>query len=501
MNQNDDRMKIDHSDDPAHSQSPPYDSEYISQLLDIIKALRESEIKYRTVIENMQDGIFIAQDMIIQFVNKPYATILGYEPQEIIGRPISDFIAAEDLQLVMERHTIRMSGGVVPNQYDFHLQHRDGVSTVLVSMNVSTFIYQGSIAAIGTIRDVHEQRRAEKALKESEERYRTIFENTGTAMVIIEKDTTISLANTQFQRLSGYSREEIEGKKSWTDFVALEDLEKMKQQHKIRRESNKEALNSYEFRFLSRYGELHHIMLTVDIIPGSTQSVASLLDITDRKQMEESLHQVDTRMKLMSSITRHDIRNKVTVLSGYLALMEDIGVNSEISELMNAMKDTISSIHKQIEFSKIYQDLGVRKPEWIIINDILTQLSIPPLISFTIDLPKLEIYADPMLEKVFENLLDNSIRHGGKVHAIRVSARQSDGDLQILWEDDGTGIPESEKILIFERGYGKNTGLGLYLIENILGITGLKIRERGRYGKGASFEIKLLSWLLSRNKN
>lgn len=466
-----------------------YDKEDTACLMRTIEYLRESEEKYRTVIENMQDGVFIAQDMVIQFVNEPYARLLGYKPEEIVRQPISIFIADEDLRLVMDRHKRRMSGEIVPCQYDFHLLHRDGITKILVSMNVSTFPYHGSIAAIGTIRDVSEQRRAELALRESEERYRTIFENTGTAMVIIEKDTTIILANSRFEILSGYTRDEIEGRKSWIDFVAQEDLERMKQQHRIRRETRGAALNSYEFRFISRYGELHHIMLTVDIIPGTSQSVASLLDITDRKQMEESFRQVDTRLKIMNSISRHDIRNKTSVLSGYLTLIEDTGVNSDITELIGAMRVAISSIESQVEFSKIYQDLGVRKPEWIRVKDILPVSGIPPSITCSADIPDIEVYADPMLEKVFENLLDNSIRHGGEVHSIRISVDHGINELRIIWEDDGTGIPDEEKKVIFERGYGKNTGLGLYLIENILGITGLTIVETGLHGEGARFEI------------
>jgi signal transduction histidine kinase len=106
-----------------------------------------------------------------------------------------------------------------------------------------------------------------------------------------------------------------------------------------------------------------------------------------------------------------------------------------------------------------------------------------------VDIPDLDLYADPMLEKVFENLLDNSIRHGGDIHSIRISAENRGNFLQVIWEDDGTGVADDEKTVIFERGYGKNTGLGLYLISNILAITGLTIAETGEYGKGARFEI------------
>lgn len=466
-----------------------------------IELLHESEEKYRTLIENMQDGVFIAQDSVIQYVNEPYARLLGYRGEDIIGKPIGQFIAEKDLIMVLDRHKRRLNGELLPNQYDFHLIHRDGVTEILVSMNVSLIPFHGSMAALGTIRDVSQQRQAEKALRESEERYRTVFENTGTAMVIIESNTIILLANSQFSLLSGYPREEIEGKKSWTDFVAADDLEWMKKQHQIRREMNENALNTYEFRFISRYGELHYIMLTIDVIPGTSRSVASLLDITERKQIEENLTQVHSRLQLMNSITRHDIRNKASIISGYLTLMEDSGVSSEVAALIGPMHAAIGAIKGQVEFSKIYQDIGSKRPEWICILDILKMLQIPESTTLSIEIPELELYADPMLEKVFENLLDNSIRHGGDVHSIRVWADNRKDRLIVVWEDDGIGIPEDEKTVIFDRGYGKNTGLGLYLICNILAITGLTISETGEFGKGARFEIScyLGSYRIHRN--
>ncbi|MFH0966498.1 MAG: PAS domain S-box protein [Methanobacteriota archaeon] len=455
----------------------------------ILDVLHESEEKYRTLVENMQDGVFIAQDMVIKFVNEPYARLLGYSREEILGQHIRQFIDEQDLMFVMERHKRRMSGETLPDQYDFHLIHRDKTKNILVSMNVSTIMYHGNIAAIGTIRDVTEKRRAETALRESEERYRTIFENTGTAMVIIAEDTTIILANSRFERLSGYSCEEIEGKKSWADFVAVDDLQWMREQHQIRREKHEAALTTYEFRFISRYGEVHHIMLTIDVIPGTPRSVASLLDITDRKKMEESIVQVNSRLNLMNSITRHDIRNKVSVLNGYLDIVEDIGVSDEVSTLLEPMRGAITAITSQIEFSKLYQNLGTKKPEWIRIQGILPTSHVPSSIAFIVDIPDMDIYADPMLEKVFENLLDNSVRHGGDVHSIRISMEKCVDGLLLIWADDGAGIPDEEKPFIFERGYGKNTGLGLYLISNILSITGLTITEVGKFGHGARFEI------------
>jgi two-component system cell cycle sensor histidine kinase/response regulator CckA len=121
-------------------------------------------------------------------------------------------------------------------------------------------------------------------LKENELKYRTIFESTSNPTVIIEDDTTISLANTEFAQLSGYSQEELEGNKSWTEFVSPEYLEIMKNYHRVRRNNHNTVPNSYELKFIDRTGNSKDILLTVNMIPETDQSVASLLDITERRK-------------------------------------------------------------------------------------------------------------------------------------------------------------------------------------------------------------------------
>lgn len=149
------------------------------------------------------------------------------------------------------------------------------------------------------------QKKTEEALKRSEEKYKTVFENTGTAMCIVEEDTTISLVNKEFERLLGYSKEEIEGKMSWTDFVVKEDLEKMKEYHNKRRENKKSVPNRYEFRCFTREGKVKHILLTIDIIPGTKKTVASLMDITMQKEVEEGLkHKVLLEKTILKISTR-----------------------------------------------------------------------------------------------------------------------------------------------------------------------------------------------------
>ncbi|MCD6599705.1 MAG: PAS domain S-box protein, partial [Dehalococcoidia bacterium] len=143
---------------------------------------------------------------------------------------------------------------------------------------------------------------AEKSLRDSEEKYKTTFEHTGTAMAVIEEDTTISLVNHQFELQSGYSRKEIEGKKSWTELVHPEDLERMKEAHRRKREPGEETFSQYEFRFVDREGNIKHILLTIDIIPGTKQSIATFLDITERKRVEEEIRREKERAEAYLNI-------------------------------------------------------------------------------------------------------------------------------------------------------------------------------------------------------
>jgi signal transduction histidine kinase len=201
------------------------------------------------------------------------------------------------------------------------------------------------------------------------------------------------------------------------------------------------------------------------------------------------------KLNLLSSITRHDIFNQLTVLLGYLDLAREKVSDPEVTQYIEKSEHAANTIRRQIAFTKDYQDIGVQAPQWQgLTRCIETITSLTPLhdVRLTVDLGTLEIYGDPMLEKVFGNLVDNSLRHGEHVSLIRFYYQESkDTGLCIVYEDNGAGVSDADKERIFQKGFGKNTGFGLFLTREILGITGLSIKENGLPGQGARFEISV----------
>ncbi|MGB9880346.1 MAG: PAS domain S-box protein, partial [Anaerolineae bacterium] len=156
----------------------------------------------------------------------------------------------------------------------------------------NTLLLDAQGKPVGTMsigEDITEKRQMEEALRESEERYRTIFETTSTANAILEEDATVSLVNKGTEELFGYSREEIEGKKKWMDFIHPDDVPRLWQYHVLRRQGPKAAPSSYECRGIDREGNVKHLLVHIAMIPGTKRSIASLLDITARKRMEDEL--------------------------------------------------------------------------------------------------------------------------------------------------------------------------------------------------------------------
>ena len=264
--------------------------EDISEQKQYEEALKKSEAKYRTIFENSGTSLmFIEEDMTISLVNKEFELLSGFSKIEIEGKKSwTEFIAKkEDLEQMKKFHRIRREApNDAPQIYEFQFIDRYNNLKDLV---ISVIMIPGTKKSLASMIDITERKKMESSLKESENLYRGIFENTGTASIIIEEDKIISLANAEWVNLSGYSKEENEGKKKWTEFVVKEDLERMQNYHQTRRTQENGAPKKYEFRYIRKNGEIRDMVNTVGMIPGSKKSIASLMDITERKRAEKEL--------------------------------------------------------------------------------------------------------------------------------------------------------------------------------------------------------------------
>jgi signal transduction histidine kinase len=210
------------------------------------------------------------------------------------------------------------------------------------------------------------------------------------------------------------------------------------------------------------------------------------------QKTEESFRQANRKLNLLSSITRHDILNQLTIMTGYLKLAGDRVPDPEVKKYLATAQHAGEVIDRHMVFTKLYQNIGVHSPVWQNVGRLMQRVreDFPEgSILLQVETGDLELYADPLLEKVFFTLLENTIRHGEHASVVRLTYTLGDADLTLVYEDNGTGIGSSEKERIFEWGYGRHTGFGLFLSREILAITGLAIRESGEAGRGARFEI------------
>jgi len=299
------------------------------------RALRESEDRYRKLVEISPDAVILHRNGKIIYVNPASVRLLGAEnTEDLLGKNVLDFIQPEYRDAVRANIAEDLSGKTSPPM-ELQMLRINGTLVVVEGRGVSTSI-NGSPAVLVAITDITDRYQAGLAMKRSEERYRSMFENTGAATVIIEENTIISLVNGEFERISGYAKQEIEKRKGWTEFVVKGDLDHMLAQHYLRRDG-REASRQYEFGFVKKNGEIRRVLLTVDLILGTTQTVASMIDITDRKAAEQALSESEDRYRTLAETSQDLIYligrdDRVEYVNSYAAAILGLPADQAIGE-------------------------------------------------------------------------------------------------------------------------------------------------------------------------
>lgn len=219
-----------------------------------------------------------------------------------------------------------------------------------------------------------------------------------------------------------------------------------------------------------------------------------LRDITHEMEMSKDLQRANVKLNLLYNLTRQDVLNQLVVIrgAGEIALGKDL--SEEQAHWLHRIVDSASNIERTVQLSREYQNLGTKAPEWRSLRQaVALAKTMPPVeqLPVVLDISEAEVFADPLLDKVFYILLSNSYRHGKKVTSIRISAHGEGSTGSIVYEDDGVGIPHEDKERVFEPGYGRDLGLGLTLAKEILAITAIDIREEGEPGRGTRFVMRV----------
>jgi len=298
-------------------------------------------------------------------------------------------------------------------------------------------------------------------------------------------------ANDHTFRLHGYTRE---------DFLIknLHEVDVPESEHLITERMKQLEMNGvldFDVEHFHKNGTRIPLHVWVKIIDweGKKVQLSIATDLTEHKHYEEALHEANQKLRLLTSLTRHDVLNQLAVVKGCHVLAMEESDPAIIQDCIARAKAAGDRLERTIEFTKEYEEFGFVSSAWQRISPLIQSLQTEinlGIITVENNIPEnIEVYADPIIKKVFFTLFDNAVRHGEKATRIRFSSFVQDSDLIICCEDDGIGIPSSEKELIFDHGYGNHTGIGLFLSREVLSITGLSIRECGEPGTGARFEI------------
>ncbi|MBP1929919.1 PAS domain S-box-containing protein [Methanolinea mesophila] len=460
--------------------------------------LEESERRFRESLEQIPLISYqLDREGKITFCNEHFLELTGWTREEMTGENWFDlFIPVRDRTRMKRGYQKGIREGVASDRHFTPVITRDGEVRHVLLSSIANRSREGEIEGVTFVgEDVTERERATEEMRSSEERLKIIFEYAPDGFFLNDPAGVFVDVNRAAEQIMGYRREELIGKNFLTVGVITPE-EITRAISLFTPNTGGQSQGPGELTLVRRDGS--RVVVEMHTYPvmfrGRELILGIARDITERKHAEEALRRVNEKLHLLNSVTRHDILNTLTALTMYLELLAEDEKEPELKKTVDKATQVAGIIRRQIDFARTYQDIGIHSPVWQPVSrTALTALEGAGIagVEAHVDAGDFEIYADPLLENVFHNLLDNSVRHGGKVTGVWLTAMQDERGLKLVFEDNGTGIPRDEKEKIFSRGFGKNTGFGLFLTQEILAITGITIKETGTFGKGARFEIRV----------
>ncbi|VVB86143.1 Methyl sulfide methyltransferase-associated sensor [uncultured archaeon] len=481
------------------------------------EALQQSEEKYRTLIENIQDGVFLIQDGKIEFANEAFARMCGYTVEEVIGKDFRELVAPEDLEMVVNRYFRRQAGENVPREYEFHGLKKDGTRTT-VNMNVGLITYRGKAASMGTVKDITERKRAMEQIQEQA----TLLDKAHDAIVVRDLEHRITYWNQGAQRLYGWTADEAIGKN------ANELLYKEEPPSHI--EARKNVIDRGEWN-----GELSQVTkegkeIIVEsrwtLVRDNNGNPKSILiintDITEKKTLEAQFLRAQ-RLESIGTLAGgivHDLNNVLTPIMLSLQILQERLTDDESRRLLGILERNVKRgaylIKQVLSFAKGGEGerRNIQAADLIFDVESFAKETFPKSIEVRTDVSGdlWNIVGDAIqLHQVLMNLCVNArdaMPDGGilRISAgnlfidenfTRVNAEARIGPyIVISVSDTGIGIPPEVMDRIFEPFFttkkpGKGTGLGLSTSLAIIKSHGGFIDVHSEVGKGTTFKVYL----------
>jgi PAS domain S-box-containing protein len=470
--------------------------------------IRESEEMFRSLVQESTDGItLISEEGTIIEWNDAQVRISGISREEALGADNADLLIS--LMIPEHRSPERISRfraaiadalrtGTSPffsKPLDAEIIRRDGqrrfIQQITFPIPTSRGYRVGSM-----VRDVTDWKASQHALAVSEERYRSLVNITDTGYVMLDNRGFVIDANEVYLRLTGRGAlTEILGHPV-TDWTAPYDLERNAKE--VEHCFRTGMVHGLEIDYLQTDGTIKPIEINATVFHTGDRDVVLTLcrDISERKKINAALQQARSKLNLLNAVTFQDIQTSAFSLSAYQELIRTIIADPKSMSYLEKQEIFLKKIVDTLAFARNYQEMGMHPSRWQNVRQVFLY-AISHLdflkIKQNLQVNNLEVFADPLLEKALFNIMENVVKHG--VHASEVTLRYEERPegLTLIIEDNGVGISLAEKNMIFDRGYGKDTGLGLFLVREVLSITGMTIRETGIPGTGTRFEITIPS--------
>ena len=465
------------------------------------RELQESEKRYRSLFEQAPLPVTITTvDGTILDANIAMQTFTGYSLEELKKIP-----AAYSYENPQDKKTLHktLKRDNVVSDFSTRLKRIDG-NLVDVVLNVSKFKIGKDIVLRTTIQDVTEQKKAEKALQESQQKFKALFSANPDPAAFLDIDFNVIEANSQFSTLFGYTFDEIKSK-NVMDLIVPDDSKE--EAINIRQTIISDSIEIFTTR-RKKDGTQIPLFLSGGPVFVNGKVIGSIMvykDISDIITVQEELSNaldkaelLNEKLNVVGGLTRHDVRNKLSSVTGYAYLLKKKhNDQADIVDGLSKMEQAVAESMKIFDFAKMYEQLGVEDLAYINveakIKEAITLFSgtIPNII---IECKGLVVLADSFLSQLFYNFIDNTRKYGKRATTIRIHYEKAESEnLKLFYEDDGVGVPYENKPRIFKEGFstGGSTGFGLFFTKRMMDVYGWQIQEDGTPGKGAKFTITI----------